>query len=155
MEDLENMTRDELVEEVKKLRQGNQKQCDNTEQHNPATYFEIPVTNMKRAIQFYSQVFEIEFENMIIDNNEMALFPLYNESDGISGALAKGEIYKPSLCGTLIYLKTDNLDKTLALAIENGGTILYPKTVSEEGYAVAEFEDCEGNRIAIHQTLPA
>ena len=70
---------------------------------------------------------------------------------GISGALAKGEIYKPTLNGVVIYFNTRNIDKTLKLAVENNGKILYPKTANEYGF-VAEFEDTEGNRIALHQS---
>ena len=43
---------------------------------NIAMHFEIPVTDMTRAIGFYSRVFGITFERAEIDGNEMALFPL-------------------------------------------------------------------------------
>ncbi len=119
---------------------------------NPVVYFEIPVTNMPRAIQFYKAVFNFEFEKEIIDNNEMALFPFVEENTGISGALAKGEIYKPTKEGIVIYFKTDNIATTLKLAIENGGKMLYPKTSNGDLGFVAEFEDSEGNRIALHQS---
>jgi uncharacterized protein len=117
---------------------------------NPVVYFEIPVTNMNRAIQFYSAVFHIHFELEIIDNNEMALFPFNEKGHGVTGALAKGEIYKPTKEGVLIYFRTNNIDETLHLVLQHGGKILYPKTsVNELGF-VAEFQDTEGNRIALH-----
>jgi hypothetical protein len=50
----------------------------------------------------------------------------------------------------VIYFKTNAIDRTLQLATENGATILYPKTDSGLGF-VAEFEDTEGNRIALYQ----
>ena len=81
----------------------------------------------------------------------MALFPFADENLGISGALAKGEIYKPTKDGVLIYFKTENIDETLQLATSNSGQILYPKTDNGIGY-VAEFEDSEGNRIALFQS---
>jgi hypothetical protein len=118
---------------------------------NPIVYFEIPVTNINRAIKFYTAVFHINFELEMIDNNEMALFPFYDRKRGISGALAKGEIYKPTKKGVLIYFRSDNIDETLESVLQNGGQILYPKTsVGELGF-VAEFEDSEGNRIALHK----
>ncbi|WP_043159052.1 VOC family protein [Aeromonas hydrophila] len=43
---------------------------------NIAMHFEIPVTDMARAMAFYRRVFGIEFELTQIDGNEMALFPL-------------------------------------------------------------------------------
>ncbi|TSE03979.1 VOC family protein [Aquimarina algiphila] len=122
------------------------------DKYNPVVYFEIPVSNIDRAIKFYKSVFNFTFEREVIDKNEMALFPFAEESSGISGALAKGEIYKPTNDGVVIYFKTENIDKTLKIVIENGGQMLYPKTSNEELGFVAEFEDSEGNRIALHQS---
>ncbi len=120
---------------------------------NPVVYFEIPVTDMERATKFYASVFNFTFEHDVIDKNEMALFPFSEESSGISGALAKGEIYKPTKDGVVIYFKTTNIDSTLALALKNGGKVLYPKTSNGDLGFVAEFEDSECNRIALHQAL--
>ena len=117
---------------------------------NPAVYFEIPVTDLDRAIEFYENVFGYAFEREIIDDNEMALFPLFEDTPGITGALAKGEIYVPSKTGSLVYFFTDDIDSILSKVISNGGKTLYPKTsIGELGF-VAEFEDSEGNRIALH-----
>jgi len=118
---------------------------------NPVVYFEIPVNDIDRAIKFYTTVFNFDFDKEIIDKNEMALFPFVDENSGISGALAKGEIYKPTKDGVVIYFKTENIEQTLQLATSNGGQILYPKTDNGIGL-VAEFEDTEGNRIALYQS---
>lgn len=118
---------------------------------NPVVYFEIPVNDIDRAIDFYTKVFNFDFEKETIDNNEMALFPFSVENSGISGALAKGEIYKPTKDGVVVYFKTENIDETLRLANSNGGKTLYPKTDNGIGI-VAEFEDTEGNRIALYQS---
>lgn len=120
-------------------------------QSNPVMYFEIPVNDMDRAMKFYAAVFNVDFDKEIIDNNEMALFPFADERSGISGALAKGEIYKPTKDGVVIYFRTENIDETIQLATANGGEILYPKTDNGIGF-VAEFEDTEGNRIALFQS---
>lgn len=117
---------------------------------NPVIYFEIPVKDIERAMKFYNFVFNFDFNKEVIDNNEMALFPFIDKAAGISGALAKGEIYKPTIDGILIYFNTENIDETLQLAIANGGQILYPKTDNGIGF-VAEFQDTEGNRIALFQ----
>jgi len=118
---------------------------------NPVVYFEIPVIDMDRATKFYSTVFNSKFDTTIIDNNEMAIFRFTEENLGISGALAKGVIYKPTNDGVLIYFNTANIDYTLRLVNTNGGKILYPKTDNGIGL-VAEFEDTEGNRIALYQS---
>jgi uncharacterized protein len=119
--------------------------------YNPVVYFEIPVNDIDRAITFYKNVFNFDFDKEVIDKNEMALFPFAEENSGISGALAKGEIYKPTKDGVVIYFGTENIDETLTLATSNGGQILYPKTDNGIGL-VAEFEDTEGNRIALYQS---
>lgn len=121
------------------------------EQTNPVVYFEIPVTNPDRAMKFYTAVFGFTFQQEVIDGNQMALFPFEANLSGISGALAKGEIYKPTKEGVLIYFKSTNIEKTLELVLAQGGKILYPKTSTGEYGFVAEFEDSEGNRIGLHE----
>lgn len=122
------------------------------EKYNPVVYFEIPVTDIERAIRFYKAVFHFDFEREIIDNNEMALFPLADDHLGISGALAKGEIYRPTKDGVVIYFKAADIDEMLKRVVDNGGQVLYPKTSNGDLGFVAEFEDSEGNRIALHQS---
>ncbi len=119
--------------------------------YNPVVYFEIPVENVERAMNFYKAVFSFEFQEESIDGNQMALFPFDDKKKGISGALAKGDIYKPSISGVLIYFQTTDIEQILASVVENGGKVLYPKTSNGELGAVAEFQDCEGNRIALYQ----
>lgn len=60
--------------------------------NNIGAYFEIPVVNMQRAIDFYQNLFGIEFERGSIHDNEMAFFPHQNNGIGISGALVKGDV---------------------------------------------------------------
>jgi uncharacterized protein len=124
-------------------------------QQNPGVYFEIPVLDMERAIRFYTAVFGYSFEREEIHGNSMALFPLDESKDGITGALAKGKIYKPTLSGCLIYLSTPDIAATLALVTANGGRVLFLKSaVGQTGY-VAEFRDSEGNRIALFEKKKA
>ena len=124
-------------------------------QKNMVGYFEIPVTDLDRAIGFYTSVFGYEFTRQAIDGNEMALFPEVTESSrNISGALAKGPTYKPSTSGTLVYFQTDDIERILKAANAHGGKTLYPKTsIGNLGF-VAEFQDSEGNRIGLHQDPP-
>ncbi len=117
---------------------------------NPVVYFEIPVLEMNRAVKFYQTVFGFEFERKTIDNYEMALFPFKKEDSGITGSLAKGDVYKPTKDGVILYFKTDNIEETLKKVISQNSKILYPKTDNGIGY-VAEFEDSEGNRIALSE----
>lgn len=110
-------------------------------------YFEVPVVDLERAIAFYRHVLGVELELTEIDGNEMALFP--DAEGGPNGALAKGESYAPSLDGTRIYFAVADIEGTLTRAVERGGEVLYPTTAIGEHGFVAEFRDCEGNRIAL------
>lgn len=63
-------------------------------------------------------------------------------------------MYQPTKNGVIIYFKTENIDATLEKVLQHNGKIFYPKRIDEKyGFAVAEFEDCEGNRIALHETI--
>jgi predicted enzyme related to lactoylglutathione lyase len=95
---------------------------------NPVFYFEIPVQNMDRAVAFYSKTFDVNLERQSIDGNDMALFPYQPDAEGATGALAKGDSYKPSLMGTRVYFFTSNIDATMERAIGAGGKLIYPKT---------------------------
>ena len=66
---------------------------------NIGAYFEIPVVDMERAINFYESLLETELERGTIHEYEMAFFPYEHSGVGISGALAKGDVYKPSIEG--------------------------------------------------------
>ena len=118
---------------------------------NPVGYFEIPVTDMARAVRFYETVFEIRLERQTIDGYEMALFPFDPNAPGATGSLAKGDVYVPAKTGPILYFRVADIDAVLARATAGGGTVLYPKKdVGDFGH-VAEFEDSEGNRIGIHK----
>ncbi len=120
---------------------------------NLGSYFEIPVADLDRAIRFYQSAFGVEFFRDKIHENEMAFFPLHKGNSGITGALAKGKVYRPSINGTLIYLNTGNIDASLKKIAELGGEVLFPKTEVPSYGWVAEFKDCEGNRIALFQKI--
>ena len=112
-------------------------------------WFEIPVVDFERAMAFYEYVFEVELERTVIDGHPMAVFPEADEPGRASGALAAGDSYVPSVDGTRVYFRVDDVAATLARASERGGTLLYPVTEVGEQGVVAEFADTEGNRIAL------
>ncbi|MSZ22418.1 MAG: lactoylglutathione lyase, partial [Actinobacteria bacterium] len=85
---------------------------------NIGAYFEIPVTDLDRAINFYQLLLDIELERGSIHGYEMAFFPFENNGAGISGALCKGDVYKPSIEGSFIYLFTSDIDGVLSKAVE-------------------------------------
>ena len=120
---------------------------------NPISWFEIPVINLERAMEFYSKVFQIDFETTEIDGHPMALFPSDESGPGCSGALAQGDSYVPSVDGPRVYFQVDDAEESVARALKLGSKLLYPVTRVSEDLLVAEFSDSEGNRLAISQNV--
>ena len=119
---------------------------------NPVTWFEIPVIDFPRAKSFYEKVFEIELSEQAMDNMTMAWFPWEQEGAGCTGTLIKAESYVPSHSGTLVYFSVKDIEATLDRAATHGGKILFPKfSIGDHGFC-GHFEDCEGNRVALHSS---
>jgi len=119
---------------------------------NPVVYFEIPVLDLNRACNFYSKVFETNLTQDTVDGYQMALFDNSNDSFGATGALVVGDVYVPSHQGCFLYFGVESIDATVARALEHGGSVLYPKKSNGDLGYVAEIQDSEGNRIALHET---
>ena len=117
---------------------------------NIGAYFEIPVVDMERAINFYESLLETELERGTIHEYEMAFFPYEHNGVGISGALAKGDVYKPSNDGIFLYLQIEDIDAIISKAVNLGSEVLLEKTEAESCF-VAEIKDSEGNRICFKQ----
>ena len=118
---------------------------------NPVVYFEIPVLDLNRACDFYSRVFEATFTRDVVDGYQMAFFESSEDSFGAAGALVVGDVYVPSHDGCFLYFGVDSIDETIARVLENGGSVLYPKKANGDLGSVAEIQDTEGNRIALHE----
>lgn len=116
--------------------------------HPMISWFEIPVTDLARARRFYEAVFGIVMTIETVDGYAMAIFP----GDGTpGGALVKGDVYVPGKAGPILYFRVPDIDAVMVRAITAGGRSLYAKKdIGANGW-VAEFEDSEGNRIALSQ----
>ena len=126
-------------------------QITETPMTNPVVHFEIPVTDMDRALAFYEEVFELELDRRETDGYDMAFFPRAEGQYGVSGALAQGDVYRPAKTGVILYFDVTDIDAVIARAASRGSKVLYPKkNIGEAGF-VAEIEDSEGNRIALSQ----
>ena len=121
--------------------------------NNSLNWFEIPVTDMKRATQFYSQILDTQLEITQCSGMEVTLFP-YNKDDNgaVGGCLMAGEGYQPSDKGSIVYLGNEVDLNTILNRVESAnGKVLTSKTlISEEVGHIAYFQDTEGNRIGLH-----
>ena len=112
-------------------------------------WFEIPVSNLSRAKNFYEKILQVSLNLMEMGPVKLASFPGSEEQTG--GALVEGDGYVPSQQGPIIYFNGGNDLKTiLELVPEAGGKVLMTKTSIGEFGFVARFLDSEGNQIALH-----
>jgi len=112
--------------------------------------FEIPATDLSRAVNFYQEILNVNIEKMEMPGMEMGIFPY--EGQLVTGVIVKGDGYNPSADGVTIYLNGgDNLQIILDKVEESGGKIIVPKTphADESGF-FAMFLDTEGNKMGLH-----
>ena len=112
--------------------------------------FEIPATEISRAVDFYQAILDIHLEKMNMPEMQMGIFPY--EGQMVTGVIIQAEGYQPSTDGVTIYLNGgDDLQIILDKVEANGGKIQVPKTphADESGY-FAIFFDSEGNKIGLH-----
>ncbi len=116
-------------------------------------WFEIPVTDMKRAIAFYEAVFGIKIQLQDFGGVLMGFFPRPDSMDKTSGTLIQQKSYVPSKEGALLYFYAADITSCLERVSTAGGEIVQNKTqISEEHGYMGVFMDSEGNRIALHST---
>lgn len=113
---------------------------------------EIPVTDFTRALNFYQAILGITIEEVDMDGVKMGILP--NDKGTVNVVLAKGNDYKPTTDGPVLYLNAGKDLQTVLTKIEaNGGKTIVPKTMisPEMGY-FALFIDTEGNKLGLHSS---
>ena len=112
---------------------------------NRVVWFDIPVADLSRAMEFYSNVLDIKVEEA------HGVGVLEHSGDDVGGCLFKTEDEKPSASGLLLYFNVSGrLDAAMEAAEQYGGKILKPKeNIGQHGYRTIVL-DSEGNRIALH-----
>lgn len=117
---------------------------------NIGAWFEIPVSDLKRAKAFYESVTTLSLTSMDMGPSQMAMFPGGPTEAGAAGALVLTEGYTPSHEGTVIYFATDDIVAFLArVSAARGKTLVEKMSIGEFGF-IAQFEDSEGNRVGLH-----
>jgi predicted enzyme related to lactoylglutathione lyase len=120
---------------------------------NTLCWTDIPVTNLDRAIQFYSEVLGLPVTKESGPGFEFGLLP--HPDANVSGCLCETEDNRPSEHGPLVYLSVEGrLDQAIQAVQKSGGKIVKAKhQIGAHGFR-AVVRDSEGNRIALHSHAP-
>jgi predicted enzyme related to lactoylglutathione lyase len=125
---------------------------DFNSQHNRAVWFDIPVTNLDRAVQFYSAVLGVRIDKQTFGNTSLAVI---EHKEGNGGCLVP-EHAEIAAGGILLYLNADGrIRDAVAKVIPNGGTVIdaiHP--IGPHGFRAIVL-DSEGNRVALHSHTDA
>ena len=110
-------------------------------------HFEIPASDIKRMIEFYSKAFGWKIEQW--DGEEYWLVTAGSADDpGINGA-----IYLKDWMKTVVdTISVKNLDEVIKKITENGGQIIKEPTDIPEVGKHAYFRDPEGTLMGIMET---
>jgi predicted enzyme related to lactoylglutathione lyase len=110
-------------------------------------WVEVPTLNIKRSVEFYNAVFDLNLDIADYGEEKMACFPTGE------GAISFAPDFKPSEHGVLVSFNTGKeIDATQVKVTQNGGKIVKPKTkIEAEGRGYFSIvTDCEGNRIGLY-----
>jgi predicted enzyme related to lactoylglutathione lyase len=125
-------------------------------QKNPIGWIEVPVSDMDRAEKFYLDYFGLQAQRQPEKKGyTMSWFDMDMEGYGSAATLMHGEGYTPSHEGPRVYFTAPegSVIKGLEKAEKMGIKVLMPRMdIGEHGF-IAEIEDSEGNRIAIHSMV--
>jgi predicted enzyme related to lactoylglutathione lyase len=117
--------------------------------NNTICWTDIPVTNLDRAIKFYSAVLGTPVRKEAMPGCTFGLLP--HAEDNVSGCLVEMEDNRPSENGPLVYLSVEGrLDQAIQAVNKGGGKVIKDKhPIGPYGFR-AVIRDTEGNRIALH-----
>jgi hypothetical protein len=116
---------------------------------NAITWFEIPTTNIDRAVSFYEALLAKKLQTYP-GNEPYFMFP--SDENGVGGALVQRPHQQPTADGTMVFLNVDGqLDAILTRAHQIEGAVLLPKTqIPGPNTYYACIRDSEGNHIGLH-----
>lgn len=126
---------------------------DFNSQKNRAVWFDIPVSDLQRAAEFYAAVLKIKVHQ---DQFGDVQFGVLEHEDGNGGCLVIKPDEVSSTTGILVYLNVDGRIQDAVSQVEaHGGRIVEPiHSIGPHGFR-AVVQDSEGNRLALHSNSDA
>jgi predicted enzyme related to lactoylglutathione lyase len=115
---------------------------------NLVTWFEIPVSNLDRAVEFYQTVFGVTLWRDVVAGIPHAIFPV---DEGTStGALVTHAPTQPGPSGVVVYLSCDSVATSLERVRAAGGEVVMPPTALDKIGTIAAIRDLDHNTIGLH-----
>jgi predicted enzyme related to lactoylglutathione lyase len=110
-------------------------------------HIEVPSADVDRAVGFYSGVFGWEIGPSAMEGFDYRMFQTAEDAGGaIMGSESPGS-------GLVVYLDTDDIDGSIAMVREHGGTADDKQPVPTHGWFAA-CTDTEGNKFSLWQSDP-
>lgn len=118
-----------------------------------AGWIEIPVTDIERALRFYSALFEVEAE-IVDDGTRRTVTLTSGDQSGVGASLTQVANFEPGSKGPLVYVSpaNDDMEAALAQVEAAGGSIVEGKTQMGSAGFYGLFKDTEGNVLAFYST---
>lgn len=114
---------------------------------HPIVHIEISAKDLKKAGEFYSDLFGWTVEQLPEMN-----YATFDAAGGPGGGFNPVNDENPA-GAVLVYVGTDNIEDSLSKAEKLGGKTIVPKTVIPGMGWFAVFEDPTGNRLGLYTNL--
>jgi len=120
--------------------------------------FGLPVDDMERAKNFFSETFDWSFMATGMDGNHhfATTVPtdesgLPTEPGGINGGLLERGAYEQQV--TSVFIKVKSIDNTIDKVEKNGGKLVMNKVPIADFAYLAQIKDTEGNLISLWEDV--
>jgi predicted enzyme related to lactoylglutathione lyase len=124
---------------------------------NRVVHFEIYVDDVKRAIDFYTNVFGWKMEQWGTNDYWMVMTAEKDSKEpGINGGLLKRPVLlngkEKQFNAFICTIQVESIDETISKIEKFGGSVDVPKFAFPGMAYQAYYKDTEGNVFGIHQT---
>jgi predicted enzyme related to lactoylglutathione lyase len=116
---------------------------------NAISWFEIPVTNMKRSAELYARVIGRDLKLEDFGGVPHAVFSVSQTDVAVTGALVE-DASRSRGAGVTIYLAVASVPAALDRAVAAGAKVVQPATDIGPFGTIALLADLDGNVVGIH-----
>lgn len=117
---------------------------------NPVCWFDILVSNLERAKEFYETVFKLKLVDLPIEFGKQSTFPFSENGPNATGALVEKESMAPGGNNTIVYFASEDCTTEESRVEAAGGIVIRPKmSIGEFGF-ISLFTDLDGNTVGLY-----